>query len=267
MVWLPFNGLFDKGECMTRTLRLVVIGLLLLAAVPALAQERQGRRGGQGFGGGFGRGGGGLGMGPAQLVGIEQVQKELELVDDQKQEIAKITEDSRQGLGDLFGGLRDLPQEERQAKMREMREKMEARNKETEEKINKVLLAHQQKRLKEIALQVRGIAALSDDAVAKELALSADQKDQIKKVTEDADQARRDLFQNAGGDREGLREKGQAIRTESEQKALAVLTADQKTKFEDMKGKKFELDRSALPGGGRGFGGGGGGGRGRGGNQ
>jgi Spy/CpxP family protein refolding chaperone len=262
MVCLPFNGLFDKGECMTRTLRLVVVGLLVLAAVPALAQERQGRRGG--FGGGFGRGGG---MGPAQLVAIEQVQKELELVDDQKQEIAKITDEARQGLGDLgFGSLRDLPEDQRAEKMRELRTKMEARNKETEEKINKVLLAHQQKRLKEIALQVRGIAALSDEAVAKELALSADQKGQIEKITEDADQARRNLFQDAGGDREGLREKGQAIRTEAEQKALAVLTADQKTKFEDMKGKKFELDRSALPGGGRGFGGGGGGAR-RGGNQ
>jgi Spy/CpxP family protein refolding chaperone len=247
---------------MTRTLRLVVVGLLVLAAVPALAQERQGRRGG--FGGGFGRGGG---IGAAQLVAIEQVQKELELVDDQKQEIAKITEESRQGLGDLgFGSLRDLPEDQRAEKMRELRTKMEARNKETEEKINKVLLPHQQKRLKEIALQVRGIAALSDEAVAKELALSADQKGQIEKITEDANQARQNLFQDAGGDREGLREKGQAIRTEAEQKALAVLTADQKTKFEDMKGKKFELDRSALPGGGRGFGGGGGGAR-RGGNQ
>jgi Spy/CpxP family protein refolding chaperone len=246
---------------MTRTLRLFVVGLLVLAAVPALAQDRQGGR----RGGGFGRGGAGGGIGAVQLVGIEQVQKELELVDDQKSEITKITDESRQGLGDLFGGLRDLPDEERQAKMREMQEKLAARNKETEEKINKVLLDHQKKRLKEITLQVQGIAALSNADVVTALALTSDQKDQIKKVTDDADQARRDLFQNAGdGDRAALREKGQTIRQEAEQKALAVLTADQKTKFEDMKGKKFEIDPAALRGGRGGFGGGGGR---RGGNQ
>ena len=59
MVRLPFNGLYDKGECMTRTLRLFVVGLLVLAAVPVLAQDRQGGR----RGGGFGRGGAGGGMG------------------------------------------------------------------------------------------------------------------------------------------------------------------------------------------------------------
>ncbi len=254
MVRLPFNGLYDKGECMTRTLRLFVVGLLVLAAVPALAQDRQGGR----RGGGFGRGGAGGGMGAAQLVAIEAVQKELELVDDQKSEITKITEESRQGLGDLFGGLRDLPDEERQAKMREMQEKLAAQNKETEEKINKVLLDHQKKRLKEITLQVRGVAALSDAEVATALALTTDQKDQIKKVIEDGDRARNDLRQNAGdGDREALREKGQTIRQETEQKALAVLTADQKTKLENMKGKKFEIDPALLRGGRGGFGGGG----------
>ena len=195
-------------------------------------------------------------------MAIEPVQKELELVDDQKSEITKITEESRQGLGDLFGGLRDLPDEERQAKDARDAGKLAARNKETEEKINKVLLDHQKKRLKEITLQVRGVAALSDAEVATALALTTDQKDQIKKVIEDGDRARNDLRQNAGdGDREALREKGQTIRQETEQKALAVLTADQKTKLEDMKGKKFEIDPALLRGGRGGFGGGGGGAR------
>ena len=59
----------------------------------------------------------------------------------------------------------------------------------------------------------------------------------------------RELFQ--GDNREGAREKLDALRKETGEKLLAVLDADQKEKFEKVKGEKFELDRSALRRGGQ----------------
>lgn len=72
-----------------------------------------------------------------------------------------------------------------------------------------------------------------------------------------------ELFQ--GGNREGIREKMQEMRKEAEGKVLAVLTGDQKKKFEEMKGEPFEMpQRTRTRGGGRRGGGGQGEGGGRG---
>ena len=70
------------------------------------------------------------------------------------------------------------------------------------------------------------------------------------------------------GDREQIRERMTKLRKESDDKVLAVLTAAQKTKFAQMKGKPLELPEDAIRGGGggrdRGRGGGGNRNRGRG---
>jgi len=50
-----------------------------------------------------------------------------------------------------------------------------------------------------------------------------------------------------------MREKFDEARKKGDAKVLAVLTADQKKQFDEMKGKPFEVDRRALlSGGGRG---------------
>src|SRR5688572_28902848 len=128
----PRDGKYriHRRRSMNRTMVGLVALAALLIATPLMAQDRQGRRGG------FGRGGAGISK--AQLLQNENVQKELELVDDQKTALAKIAEEARAGRGG-GGNFQDLSAEER-AKLRD--ERM-ARQRETEKKIDTVLLAPQ----------------------------------------------------------------------------------------------------------------------------
>ncbi len=111
-------------------------------------------------------------------------------------------------------------------------------------------------------LQLAGADALNRPEVADKLGLSDDQKTKLKDIADDAQQKRMELI-SAGppADQQEMQDrmqKGQKIRSEQKDKAMAVLTADQKDKLEKLQGKKFELDMSQLMprGGFGGFGGG-----------
>jgi Spy/CpxP family protein refolding chaperone len=178
--------------------------------------------------------------GRGSLIGREQVQKELKITDDQKTKLDEIQKKQSAARRELFSGVRDLPRDEQRAKYTELRGKSEELSKKFTAQANEVLNADQKKRLQEISIQVRGSSALSTDDVAKALGLSEEQSKKLRAISEDSRAAMRKLFE---GDREGVREKFTALRKEAGEKMLAVLTADQKEKFEKMKGKKFELER------------------------
>ena len=124
--------------------------------------------------------------------------------------------------------------------------------------ITKILSADQTKRLAQIRLQLRGVNALTSDETVKALGLSDDQEQQLVKIDEAASSERRALFQNRDGDREAARKKLTDITKSAKEKAEAVLTAEQKTKWTEMTGPAFTGELTF--GGGRGgFGGGRGG--------
>jgi hypothetical protein len=220
---------------MNRKMVGVVALFALLIATPLMAQERQGRRGGRGFGG----------ISKIALLQNENVQKELELVDSQKDELAKIQEEARQGR--RGGRGEDLSAEE-QAKAREERQ---TRQRETEKKIETVLLAPQKTRLNEIYVQALGTAALSDEAIAKELAIGEDLQERISETRREAFQA---AFQDGGGRGPEAFAK---VREETDKKVLALLSADQQAKFAKMKGKPVSFELNMFGRGGRGRRGGG----------
>ena len=239
---------------------------LALAAVvatssDALAQRGQGRGG---FGGGFGRGGFG---GPAALIGNEQVQEELKLTDDQKSRIEKVTselrEKGREAVGD-FRDVQNLSEEERGARREEMQKKMEPIAAEAQKKIGEILTDDQQKRLQQITLQQRGNRALTDEKVAKELGLDEQQVAAIKEALDAQDAKMRELMprggpgrggNDGGNDDAGRRErfeKIQALREETDARVKDALTEAQAKKFEEMKGRPFEMRRGGFGRGGEG---------------
>jgi hypothetical protein len=220
---------------MNRTLVGLLALVALLIATPLMAQQR---------GRGFGRGGGG-GVTKAVLLGNENVQKELEIVADQKEQIAAIVEESRQGRG--RGGFgQDLSDEEREKARKERADRLAAIDK----KIDAVLVGPQKTRLNEIWVQALGSFAFSNEAIAKELGIGEDLQEKIN-------DARRQAFQDAAdGGPEGFAK----ARAESEKAIVALLSADQKAKFEKMKGKPVSFDLSTIGRGGRGGRRGGGGG-------
>ncbi|HEY3964961.1 MAG TPA: Spy/CpxP family protein refolding chaperone [Planctomycetaceae bacterium] len=224
---------------------LVVVMVCLVASDSAFAQN-QGRRGrgGAGGGGGFGM------MGSLQLLGIPQVQKELKLSDDQIAKI-KVIADANQPAGGRRGGGQQATDEERA----ERRKKAEEAGNQAVALLND----EQATRFKQVRIWVEGTRALtSDETVAKQLNLTDDQKGALKTIADEAAKKQREQFAQGGRgqnvtdeERAKRREQMATLAKETETESLAVLTDDQKSQFQKLRGPKFELDRSAL-GGGRG---------------
>jgi Spy/CpxP family protein refolding chaperone len=203
----------------------VVVAMIAQVAV-AQNESKKGR-------GGRGAGGGGMMGGPpsmARMATIDKVQEALKLSDEQKSKIKTINDDSRTAMREQFqSGGRPDPE-----KMRKMRD-------EETENLNKVLDEGQQKRLMGIFVQVMGAGAVMDPAVGKAIGLTDDQKTKLHEAMGPPPEGRA-----AGG--QGFQER----REKMEKEVMSVLTADQKSKLESLKGEKVDIDPASLRGGGRG---------------
>jgi len=246
-------------KCFSRPVVLAAMAVVCFAtlaeAQPGRGQPGRGQPGGRPGPGGpmmmrGGFGGGGL----LGLVRIEAIQEEIELLDDQKAQIDKLAEEMRpqRGEGDQRPDFRNMSDEERQKFFDEMRKRFEERAKTANEKLKKILLPHQIKRVEQISLQFRGTRALTDPEIAEKLKLTDAQKKKIEETMtanrESMGTRVRELFQGGGGDREKAREQFRKLREEADAKVLAVLTSDQKKQLEALKGDPFE-----MPEGGFGF--------------
>lgn len=252
------------------------LALLAFMVTETLAQEgqRRGDRGDRGGrpGGGFQRGGppGGGGFRPGggrpgggdptlMLLGIEEVQTELQIDPDQKAALAKLREQARPERPNLDFG--SMTEDERREAFEKMQKQREQRNAELKEQLIEVLLPEQMERLEQIVLQVQGVRALANDEVAGRLGMTDEQKKKLGEVREQLQQEMgpkmRELF--ASGDREAVREGMRKVGEEMQEKVLAVLTSDQRKQFDEMKGEKFEMPERFGRGGFAGRGGPGGG--------
>ncbi|MBC7819361.1 MAG: Spy/CpxP family protein refolding chaperone [Planctomycetaceae bacterium] len=260
---------------MLRLSRWVAVVAILLSASVAFAQRPGGGQpgGGQpgggrpgGFGGGFGGPGGGS---PLTIVNNEAVQKELGLKEEQISKLKALGDEVREDMRGAFGGfqgLQDLSQEEREKKMAEMREKSAEALKKVNEKVKpklaEILDASQRERLQQLTWQAAGAQAYQNADVIAALKLSKEQQDKLAAITKEFGDKQRDLFPRGGagggGERlnfEEMRKKMTELNESRDKQLGEVLTADQKSQFEKLKGKEFK-DLAALRGG---FGGGRGG--------
>jgi Spy/CpxP family protein refolding chaperone len=221
-----------------------------------------GQRGRGGFGGGGfgGPPGGGNGL---DLLNDENVRKELDLVDDQVSKLQDIREKIGQDMRSAFEGfdfrsLGELSQEEREARMAPIREKMEKVTADSQKQIDSVLLPHQRERLKQIVVQQnlrrQGTSdALTRGALADELKITPEQIEALRAKQEEV--------------QEELRKEMAQLQAEARDKVLSVLTPEQRAKLNSLMGNPIEFAPPQFGGpggfGGRGgFGGGAGGQRG-----
>lgn len=233
---------YQVGRCKKmKASRLAVLFAAFTAAIclSSIANAQPGR-------GGFG--GGGL----ASILGIEGVDKELDLTDDQQIEvkdfIAEIQEFAQKERQESIGefNFQNATDEER-AEFRKKMEKVTAKvSKKEKEEIGEILLKPQLERLEELRIQLAGVGALSDPAVIEKLAISKDQQEKIQDVQEKVQAEMRAAFTGGNVDREKLTQ----LRADSEKQILAVLDESQQKKFEELKGKPFEFPQ--RQGGGRG---------------
>jgi hypothetical protein len=107
---------------------------------------------------------------------------------------------------------------------------------ELEDRAEKVLTPDQKVRLEEVWIQSLDGAAVADDAVAKKLGLTDDQKKQADALADRGGQEILDLFSD-GPPAEGGKDKMTAIRIKFGKQIEALLTDDQKKAYEQLKGK------------------------------
>ena len=249
-------------------------GLAVLAMVSVLATNVSAQQG-QGRGRGF-PGGPGMGMGRTQsaltLSGNAAVQKELGATEDQIAKLKTLSDDVRADLraegGNLdFQGLRDLPEEERRAKMAEFNTKQAEAAKKVNEKFKpklaEILDAKQVERLDQIALQAAGPNAYTDANVVKTLKLTKEQQDKLASITAAAAEKARESFGGGqgGGGGEDRMAKMRELNAARDKELAAVLTEEQASQLAKLKGKEFDVAqlRPAFgPGGGAAGGAGGG---------
>jgi Spy/CpxP family protein refolding chaperone len=217
------------GKCL---LAACVAAIVAVAAEPASAQR--------------GRGMGRIRMfSPALVASLDEVQTDLKLTDEQKTEIETINDDTRDKMRDLFseGGPPDM-------------EAFQKLNEEATTQVEKLLEPAQVQRLQQITLQVNGASALNDAALREKLHFTDEQTTKFEEARDANREAMQDAMDDLGDvSREERRAKMDELRQAADDRLLAVLTPEQKTEFEAMKGAPLEIDRSQLRGrfgGGRG---------------
>ena len=229
---------------------MAALALVALVAMTAEAQQRG--RGGFGFGG--------QSRGIVSLASNEAVQKDLGLSGDVVSKLNTLNDDYRAartkeyetaGIDfQSFGNLSDDERRKVTAKMNDVNTKL---NEESTPKLKELLSADQVKRLKQIRVQEQGGESLTDPDVAAELALTDDQKKKVAEVQADYSRKQRELFGRGGGggDFQERIAKGRELALARDKQAVEVLTAEQKTKYEALKGSPFDVSQLGFGGRGR----------------
>ncbi len=102
-------------------------------------------------------------------------------------------------------------------------------------------------RLYQIRLQVRAVVdSLASRYVAGKLKLTEEQKEKLAQIDKDVQAKRSELFSSmrdaSREQRSAAYEKYRKMRSDADDKALGLLTDEQKKAFEEMKGEKIELE-------------------------
>lgn len=205
-------------------------GLALTLTAPARAQGR----------GGFGGGGGG-----AMLVGNKSVQAEIKATEEQTSKLNTLAEELRGKQREAFQGFQDLSQEERQEKMREFQKTVAA---DINKGLAEILKPEQVKRFHQIQAQQVGVqGSAMTPRLADALKLTDDQKSKIRDINQEMMQAMGDLRQEFQNDREGAMKKMAELRKTTSEKAVEILTAEQKATWKDLTGEPFEVKFEPRP--------------------
>ena len=170
-------------------------------------------------------------------LGQESVQKQIDLVPEQKQKLEAISkkfmEDSQAAWkGQDWTKLRELPDAERQAKMKEMQDSVAKTMEAAKKEVEAVLLPHQIEKLKKLDFRQRASGMLYTPSVLEKLALTEEQKAKLKQV------------------REEQQKKMAQLTEETMDKTMEVLTPEQQKQLEEL-GSKGWQGGGFMPGGGR----------------
>lgn len=161
------------------------------------------------------------------LVSIPSVLKELEIVDDQLEQVHAV---QREFIEQLARQMKEL--RERSISGDQYTEFLRTQQAIKKKRIEEILLPHQQKRLQQIDFQMKtkGLSHFAGNrlhpSVADKLGLSEEQQKALKKKSLEITKR--------------LNEAIKRMRAEAKEELLSVLTAQQRAKFSELSGAKYE---------------------------
>ena len=149
-------------------------------------------------------------------LGMANIQKEVGLTDEQKQNLKGVSDKyqaAQTTIQQNAAQLRELPREEQQKRAAELNEQAQALDRAARRKVETVLTPQQIETLKKIDFQLQVPAILTNPSSPDQLGLSEEQRQRMRQVFEEA------------------QEKLQLIQRETAGLALGVLTPEQKEKL------------------------------------
>lgn len=221
----------------TRVLTVLALSLAMTAVCYSADQSQQ-------------RGGPGRGLGSRNsllgLLGREQVQKELKLTDEETAKVKEVVEKLRGEMREQYQALESIEdRNQRRVKLTQVSDELDEK---LRVQLRDVVPREKMMRLYQIRMQVRPVVdSLTSRFLAEPLKLTDEQKAKLDEIKKDMQAKQSELFAKmrevSETGRSELFEKMRDLNTETDQKALGVLTEEQKKAFEEMKGEKFELQR------------------------
>ena len=165
------------------------------------------------------------------MLNNPSVQKDLELVDDQIQQIKDVNADFSARIQDQVSELRGDNGSFDIARAKELGELVRKLKEQQKTEIDNLLLPHQQERLQQVALQMQmkamGTARALASKLAEELDITDEQKDRLK-------QRQQEL-------QEEMQKKISEMRENMQKELLQELTPQQRDKLQELTGADFEM--------------------------
>jgi Spy/CpxP family protein refolding chaperone len=150
------------------------------------------------------------------MLSQKHVRDELELTEEQIEALKELGKKYVEGMRYDWQGLQNLSQEERQAKMAEYRRKQQKLMEEIRGQVEELLLPHQIDALKKITFRQRAPWTLQNPRMLEELKVSEEQKAQLQEI------------------RDRMQEQLRKVQQDALDKALEVLTDEQRKKLEEL---------------------------------
>lgn len=166
---------------------------------------------------------------PDQMLSQKQFQDELDLQEEQIEKIAAIRKEAQTKQREVYKGLNEIDARKRGEFIREM----QLVNREfVEKEIEKVLLPHQVKRMKEIQTQMslksQGTWALRQGRLAEALGITKEQQAELQKKAMEAQRK--------------IQEETQKLKAKLEAEILDdVLSKEQRSKLKQLQGDEYEV--------------------------
>ena len=169
------------------------------------------------------------------LANNASVQREIELVDEQMQQIREINSEFGKKIQEEISSMQ-LGNMDRE-RGRDLSALIQRLNDEKRQRMESVLLPHQFDRLRQIALQTQmkrsgEAATLGSSKVAEELGITPEQQEKIKARAEELKQ--------------DMEEKIARLKEEMREELLDELTSEQRRKLEEMMGSTFDLQTPSM---------------------